>query len=156
MQNLDYTNKTNVVYAGFFPRLAAYLVDIIIIGIALASLKFPMWIFSLFNPDFILLRPVLFKFSTWDVILYLLSALYFVLLTYFKGATIGKFLMRLQVVSDTSDDGKISLIDVVYRETIGRYLSGLLLIGYIFIAATEDKRSLHDILCNTHVVYREN
>ena len=151
--NTRYSNEDDVVYAGFFARLAAFLIDIIIVGLVLMTLKVPMWIISIFNPEFILLRPVLFDFSTWDIIIYLLSSFYFILLTYFKGATIGKFLLRLRVVSDKTEDGKLSLINAIYRETIGRYLSSLFFIGYLFIGATSDKRALHDILCDTHVVY---
>lgn len=146
------TNVNEVVYAGFFVRLAAYLIDIIIVTLALATLRFPMWIVSLINPENPLLQPVLFKFTLWDIILYLLGATYFILMTYFKGTTIGKYLLRLKVVSDTPD-GKLSLINVIYRETIGRYLSGILYIGYLFIGASNDKRALHDRLCDTLVIY---
>lgn len=151
--NSQLNNQADIVYAGFFVRLAAYLVDILIVGIALSTLRFPMWFISLFNQDIFLLRPVLFNFSTWDIILYILSSLYFILLTYFKGATLGKYLLRIRVVSDSNSE-KIPLLDVIYRETIGRYLSSLLFIGYLFIGASTDKRALHDILCNTHVVYQ--
>src|SRR5690554_160479 len=99
--NSQLNNQADIVYAGFFVRLAAYLVDILIVGIALSTLRFPMWFISLFNQDIFLLRPVLFNFSTWDIILYILSSLYFILLTYFKGATLGKYLLRIRVVSDS-------------------------------------------------------
>lgn len=147
--------NNEVIYAGFFVRLSAYLIDIIIVGLILLALKVPMWIISLFNPEFILLRPVLFDFSTWDITIYLLSSFYFILLHYFKGATIGKFLLRIKVVSDKNEEGKLTLINAIYRETIGRYLSGLLFIGYLFIGASNDKRALHDIICDTHVVYNK-
>lgn len=94
-----------------------------------------------------------FDFSTWDIIIYLLSSFYFILLTYFKGATVGKFLLRIRVISDNNENGKLTLINAIYRETIGRYLSSLFFIGYLFIGATNDKRSLHDILCDTHVIF---
>lgn len=152
LMNPLYQTQSPVTYAGFFVRLAAYIIDIIIVKLALSTLRVPMWIVSMFNPDFFLFKPILFDFSLWNIILYLLSALYFILLTYFKGATVGKYLLRLNVVSDL-DGEKIPLLDVIYRETIGRYLSGLLFIGYFFIGASSDKRALHDILCNTHVIY---
>ncbi len=146
------TNANDIVYAGFFVRLAAYLIDIIIVGLTLSIFRFPMWIVSLVNPDNPLLQPVLFKFSLWDIILYLLGASYFILMTYFKGATVGKYLLRLRVISD-SHDGNLLLINIIYRETIGRYLSGIFYIGYLIIGASDDKRALHDRLCNTLVIY---
>lgn len=145
-------DNNNGIYAGFFVRLAAYLVDIIIVSVALLTLRTPMWIASLFKADIPLMQPILFEFSTLDIFLYLLTVLYFILMTYIKGTTIGKQLFRLRVVSANPEE-KLSLINVIYRETIGRYLSSLLFIGYILIAANNDKRALHDILCDTYVIY---
>lgn len=146
------TNDKKLVYAGFFARLAAYLVDMILIGLPLLILRVPMFFISLSNPDFFLLKPVLFDFTSWAIFLYILKVLYFVLMTYFKGATIGKYLFRLKVVSDNPEEG-LSFTTVLYRETIGRYLSSLLYIGYIMVGASNDKRGLHDMICDTHVAY---
>ena len=60
--------------------------------------------------------------------------------------------MKIKVCKEGEE--KLSIIDVIYRETIGRYLSGLVLcIGYILIALDNRKRSLHDMLCDTVVIY---
>jgi uncharacterized RDD family membrane protein YckC len=73
-------------------------------------------------------------------------------MTYFCGATLGKKLLNLKVCK--ANDEKLSLFTVVYRESIGRYLSGLILfIGYILILVDSRKRGLHDILSDTLVVY---
>ena len=46
------------------------------------------------------------------------------------------------------------LFDVVYRETIGKFLSGVIMnIGYIIAGIDSEKRALHDILCDTRVIY---
>lgn len=145
-------DNNNRVYAGFFVRLAAYLVDIIIVSLVLLTLKTPMWIATIFSSNNPLVQPILFQFSIWDIFLYILTVLYFVLMTYIKGTTIGKQLFRLKVISSNPEE-KLSLVNVIYRETIGRYLSSLLFIGYILIAANNDKRALHDILCDTQVIY---
>ena len=45
-------------------------------------------------------------------------------------------------------------IDIVYRETVGKFLSGIFLsIGYILVGLDNEKRALHDILCDTRVIY---
>ena len=46
MQN----NTENQVYAGFFVRLAAYIIDWIIVGCALLVVKFPLWIATVASP----------------------------------------------------------------------------------------------------------
>ncbi len=151
----DTVNPTSInspTYAGFFVRFAAYIIDLIIVGFALLLVKAPMWLLSFASSSDFLTRYILFEFSIWDIFFYLLSVLYFVLMTYSRGATLGKLLFRIRVVYDVPDE-KLTFINVLYRETIGRYLSSLLFVGYILVGATSDKRGLHDMLCNTHVVY---
>jgi uncharacterized RDD family membrane protein YckC len=66
------------------------------------------------------------------------------------GATPGKMALRLRVVTPTG--GKIS-----YARACGRYfaeiLSSIILcIGYIMAAFDDQKRALHDYICNTRVI----
>lgn len=145
-------NNENTLYAGFFVRLAAYILDCILVGLALLVIKIPYLIAWIINPDTFIGKPILFKFSAIDIILYLLSLVYFVLMTYFCGATLGKKALKIKVIKQNNE--KLSLVDVIYRESIGRYLSGLIIfIGYILIAVDSKKRGLHDILCDTFVIY---
>ena len=145
-------NNENTLYAGFFVRLAAYIIDCILVGLALLVIKIPYLFVWIINPDTFIGKPMLFKFSLIDIILYLLSLVYFVLMTYFFGATLGKKALKIKVIKQNNE--KLSLIDVIYRESIGRYLSGLIIfIGYIMIAVDSRKRGLHDILCDTFVIY---
>ena len=145
-------NKEDIVYAGFFVRLSAYIIDCIIVGIALLVIRIPKFIIYMMNPDIFFVKPILFKFSIFDIVIYLLGLTYFVLMTYYCGGTLGKKLFKLKVCKAT--DEKLSLFTVIYRESIGRYLSGLILfIGYIMIGIDSKKRGLHDILSDTLVVY---
>jgi uncharacterized RDD family membrane protein YckC len=125
-------NKEDIVYAGFFVRLFAYIIDCIIVGIALLIIRIPKFIIYMMNPDIFFVKPILFKFSIFDIVIYLLGLAYFVLMTYYCGGTLGKKLLKLKVCKST--DEKLSLFTIIYRESIGRYLSGLILfIGYIMI-----------------------
>lgn len=145
-------NKEDIAYAGFFVRLSAYIIDCIIVGIALLIIKIPKFIINMTNPDLFFLKPILFQFSIFDIVIYLLGLLYFVLMTYYCGGTLGKKLFKLKVCKATEE--KLSLFTVIYRESIGRYLSGLILfIGYLMIGVDSKKRALHDILSDTLVVY---
>ena len=95
---------------------------------------------------------LLFQYTWKDVLLYLLGAAYFILCTYYTGTTVGKRLFQLRVVSE--DGGKLSLTDVIYRETVGRFLCGIVMMaGYLMAGLDKEKRGLHDILCDTRVVY---
>lgn len=139
-------------------RFAAFLIDSLIVGIltlaARLVLAVSFSVFGLFevNP---LDVEVLFTYTVKDIILYLLGAAYYIICTYCAGTTAGKRLFNLRVVpAETKDGEKLRLFDVVYRETIGKFLSGVIMnIGYIIAGIDSEKRALHDILCDTRVIY---
>lgn len=145
----------NTIYpAGFFVRSAAYLIDIILLNILICFFRFPLFLAKTINSDFILFKPILFNFNIFDIFFYLIGSAYFVLMVYYSGSTIGKKLMNIKVVDSNGE--KLTFFNVIYRETIGRYLSSLLFIGYIILATDKNKRALHDILCNTMVIYSKD
>lgn len=69
------------------------------------------------------------------------------------GATLGKMACKIRVV--TADGGKVT-----YLRALGRYfakiLSGCptLMIGFIIAGFDEQKRALHDRICNTRVILK--
>ena len=139
------------IHAGFAPRMAAYLIDLLLTGIGLMAVKAPFAIVKLLAGESLIFRELLFSYSLYDIFFYLLGKSYFVLMTYFTGSTLGKKCLHLQVVS--SEEKKLSFWTVLYRETIGRYLSSLLGIGYLMMLLDKEKRGLHDRLADTRVVY---
>lgn len=133
-------------------RLAAYLIDLLLIGAILTlTVRLPLLLVQMLNPASWFLSPILFRFSPYDIFLYLAGSAYFIVMTYLTGATVGKRLMNLRVVA--CDDSKLTFVNVLYRETIGRYLSSLLFVGYLLIGVSETKQGLHDRLCDTQVIY---
>ena len=63
--------------------------------------------------------------------------------------------MNLRVVSKNPEE-KLPLFNVVYRETVGRFLCSLPVnIGYIVAGIDSEKRGFHDLLCDTRVVYQK-
>lgn len=140
------------IYAGFFTRLAAYLIDSLFLFACLAIPRFMFWIIGLSSPDNLLTREVLFSFSIWNIVEYLLCKGYFVVLTLMSGMTLGKKAMRIKVIA--KDGERPSLLTIIYRETIGKYLSAIILYcGYLLIGIDKEKRGLHDMLCDTRVIY---
>lgn len=156
MQN-SYGENT-VVYAGFWVRFAAFLVDSLIVGIFLLIVRLAMFfgfsVFSILDMN-LLDERALFAYTWKDIILYLAGAAYYIICTYCAGTTAGKWLFNLRVVSADGLEGKkLTLTDVVYRETIGKFLSGVVMnIGYILAGMDREKRALHDMLCDTRVIY---
>ena len=145
-------NAGERVYAGFFVRLAAYLIDWIIVGAALLVIRIPVWIASLNGANFVL-KDFIFSYSLYDIVLYALKVTYFVLLTYYTGATLGKKLLHIRVIS--TEDRKPTFFEILFRESVGKFLSGLILeIGYLMIGLEKNKCGLHDILSDTYVVYQ--
>lgn len=147
-------NKERFIYAGFFSRLAAFLLDSMLVAIGLLVVKVPAWFLQLSLGDVALFKPVLFRFTVFDIFYYLLTIAYFVLMTYFCGATVGKYLMKIKVVD--SEGQKLSFMSVLIRESIGRYLSAFIVyIGYFMAGFDDRKQGLHDKIADTCVVYRQ-
>ncbi|MXP78011.1 RDD family protein [Lachnospiraceae bacterium WCA-9-b2] len=153
MQN-NYGNRGDqeLEFAGFWVRLAAYFLDLGIVWIGLVFVNLVIGIFSIATGQVFKAR-ILFQYTLKDIILYFVQVMYFILLTYHTGTTPGKRLMNLRVVyADKSQ--RLGLINVIYRETVGRFLCGLSIgIGYIMAGVDREKRGLHDMLCDTRVIY---
>lgn len=152
MQNNTPTKAQNRVYAGFFVRLAAYLIDWLIVGAALLVVRIPMWIASLAGGADFMFQDFIFTYSAYDILIYVLKVGYFIVMTYLTGATVGKKLLQIKVVS--AEDRKPTFFEIAFRESVGKFLSGLILyVGYFIIGADKDKKGLHDILSDTRVIY---
>ena len=140
----DYIKLSKNFYAGFWVRFVAYLIDMIVIY-AVASLL-NTFSFGLLNKqlDF----PILGEESLSYVIV---MFTYFIAMTYFFSQTLGKMIMKIKVETNKGD--KLGLMDVVYREVVGRLLTIFLVyIPYLAVAFTNKKKGLHDFIADTVVV----
>ncbi len=139
-------------YAGFWVRLAAYIIDSILVFAGLLIVRLIFLSVSGMLEGTFLDGNILFHYTLKDIALYSGQVLYFILCTYYTGTTLGKRAMNLRVVG--GEEERLTLLTVVYRETIGRFLSGVILgLGYLLIGIDKEKRGIHDILCDTRVVY---
>lgn len=128
------------------------MIDFVIVSIVLSVINAFLGSIMLLFEDTPLGGAILFQYTLTDIVDYILTVTYFILMTYFQGATLGKKVLRLKVVS-IKGNGKLTALDVIYRETIGRYLSDIFLgIGYLTIAFTDEKKAIHDMLCGTRVI----
>ena len=148
MPEMDKTPVT----AGFWPRAAAFLLDSLILAAAFLPLSIITLLVNLAT-DGILNRPLLFMFNGKAILFWLITVTYFTGLTASTGSTLGKRAMRLRVIGENG--ATPGFFTVLYRETVGRYLSSLLGIGYLLAADSDRHRALHDRICDTLVVYDE-
>lgn len=129
-------------YAGFWIRFAAAFVD----GLVMIPVIVVYFIVVLNHRHFDGAR------IGAQGLMYVIQISYSVLLIGKYGSTLGMMACGIRVVRP---DGQ----SVSYLRALGRYFAALLsyyliLIGYIMIAFDEEKRSLHDRICDTRVVYK--
>jgi uncharacterized RDD family membrane protein YckC len=144
----------NAQYAGFWIRVAAKLIDGLVMAIpmllVMGLIFYAMWdgISSSRSggmpPRFEILINVL------QLVSILVGAVYNTFMIGRYGATLGKMACGLKVIVATGD--KVS-----YPRALGRHfaemLSGLICyIGYFMVGFDDEKRALHDHICNTRVV----
>ncbi len=141
-------------YAGLFVRLVAWLIDHMLLAVGTTLLiRLPALIAKIVSGNWRLGERVLFHYSITAILVYLAGVLYYTLLTYYTGQTLGKALMKIRVFFP--DPADHTFLNVLFRETVGKYLSGLLMIGYLVVAVDEQKRGFHDMLCDSRVIYRD-
>lgn len=133
--------------ASSFSRLIAFLIDIaaiwginqIIVNPAVKLLGIGDWYFfaPVINVTTIATGTVYF--------------LYFILLTYFLKATLGKMITGIHVID--KNEKKLSFTQVLYRELVGRFINKTLwYLPTLSILFTESRIGLHDFFADTYVV----
>ena len=142
--------QNDAVYAGFWLRFWAYLIDIIAIWSLDHLLIKPIFkALNLSQYDFTILSPITIGSA---VVFYL----YFLLMTKYLGQTLGKMVLGLKVVS--LKEGSLSWGTVFFREVIGRFIVRTLMFGftYILVGVLPKKQGLHDIFSDTSVIQEKN
>ncbi|MGN1402124.1 MAG: RDD family protein [Bacillus sp. (in: firmicutes)] len=140
-------------YAGFWPRLAAYLIDtvVIVLGFILLLLLFSPFLFFDDSSIFAILMPLFL----WGISI-LASGAYIVLMTSSKHqATLGKKMMGLIVTDENGNrlDFSKSALRFIISYILSSFTSGLI---YLVVAFTDKKKGIHDMVANTVVVRKES
>jgi uncharacterized RDD family membrane protein YckC len=140
-------------YAGFWIRFAARLIDGVILGIVTRIVDIPLMPMLGLNargpgPFMVALMAPAGALILVNLAISLGYEVYF-LTTW--SATIGKRVLGLKVIR--ADGGPISP-GLAAGRYLGQILSSITLaIGYIMAAFDEEKRALHDRICNTRVIH---
>lgn len=126
-------------YAGFWIRFVALLIDGILLGIVTS----PIYYFTN-RPEGI--SPLGQSLGS------LIQVVYAVLMIGYKGATVGKMAMGLQVVR-VDGGSPVGLGKAFLREVIGKFVSALvILLGFIWVAFDPKKQGWHDKIAGTYVI----
>lgn len=135
--------------AGFFPRLFAGLIDTIVSAVLWLILVF---ITGMFTDR--LEEPFFFNTKLITVLFYIASVIYRILMDWKAGWTLGKKALKLRVISSETY-GRVDLWTAFFRETFGKYLSCVSVVG-MFMIFGKRHLPLHDRLADTEVVYAVN
>lgn len=131
--------------AGFWIRFFAFIIDSLLV-VALTGL--------LVNPLFYLFG-ISFDDKLWYAPIVVASAVvyygYFIIMTLFFQQTLGKMIFGLRVVKINGEKPK--LLDIIFREWIGRFISNFIILLYIFVAILPKHQGLHDYFADTYVVH---
>ena len=129
--------------AGFWVRLLAYLIDGLILGFA--SIVIVVVLMGDF-PSFII------ESSNFNNLVMLLTIVYNTALIAICATTGGKHQFRLSVIR--TDGSRIGPGRALARSLFTGLSALFLGLGFLMIAFREDKRGLHDLICDTKVVRR--
>ena len=149
----------NAAYAGFGIRLGAAILDALILLPIGLLYGFAVGFFvgthrGVIDPQ----NPLNGTFQAVSAVMNLLIYVFYLFYSAFCvsrfGGTPGKRICKLRVVR--GDGGKVS-----FSRALGRYLAKILskiilCIGYLFIIFDDQKRALHDMICDTRVIHDPN
>jgi uncharacterized RDD family membrane protein YckC len=137
----------NPLLAGFWIRLWAYLIDLLVVSSVNRILIYPLFgIIGLNNNNSFIFSPV-------SIATAIIFFGYFVLMTKYLNQTLGKMIFGLKVISIKEENVRWGTI--IFRELIGRYISKTIWIGYLIVAFTPKKQALHDIFADTQVIHEK-
>lgn len=130
-------------YAGFWSRLSAFVIDLIMVGSLVTILiNTPLALFSVSAVEWKLFRRIS------ELAVYLL---YFITLTKLtNGQTLGKMILGIRVIHIGRES--LSWDTVIIREGCGRLMLKILPFLYLPMFFNRKKQQMADILCDTSVV----
>jgi len=140
-------------YGGFWIRVAASLIDGVILWIIQFALLLPIsLIMSATTVAGSTPRPGLMLgfFGLYYVLALAVSAFYEAAFVVYKGGTPGKLALSMRVIRE---DGTRPGWGLAFGRYFAKIVSSLLLcIGFIMVGFDDEKRGLHDRICGTRVI----
>ena len=151
-------------YAGFVSRVVAFVIDLLTISISFIVISWfinitmamlqvkPILNYILgYYPAIVSTISPIIRPITAGISIFIFTVLYHVLLWFFTGKTVGKFVMGLKIVPLSG--GRVSLWRAFLRY-FGYYVSGIALgLGFFWIIFDRRRMGWHDKLARTCVIY---
>ncbi|MBP0969717.1 MAG: RDD family protein [Oscillospiraceae bacterium] len=136
--------------AGFWPRITAALIDAIISAI--------IWLVVTLLTRLLITdrleEPFFFNVKLITVLYFISYKAYYILSEWRSQRTLGKRALRIKLISSETL-GKPDRWTVFFRETFGKFISGICVVGDLMLLGKEH-RPLYDRLSDTEVVYTVN
>jgi uncharacterized RDD family membrane protein YckC len=142
-------------FAGFWIRFAARFLDGIVLLTAQACIA--MVFFGTFGaqflPSVVRSAPISARLG-FQLLSYATGLVYEAAFLHYRGATLGKMVLGLKVVRSSG-------ASLGWGISVARYFmqivsAMILLIGYIIAGFDDEKRALHDRVCDTRVIYKQS
>ena len=139
------------VLAGFWIRFAATIIDLVLFTVAFMGAMFLMtMIMGMLAPSLapvVVLIPFIFAVAQLGLIYW-----YWIWpLTNSRQSTHGKCMLGLRVIR--ADGSNLTLGTAIGRFLAYSVSSALLYLGFVSAGIDREKRTFHDIMCNTRVIY---
>jgi uncharacterized RDD family membrane protein YckC len=131
-------------YAGFWLRLTAFLLDILIIFLLVFFLT------NLFSSNLEGLTRSLLPTIIYCLIVLIMNMVYFVTFWVWRGQTLGMMIMGIKVIR--TDSSELDWHHASLRFGAGILCILTLFLGFIVIAFDAKKQGLHDKIADTYVV----
>ncbi len=142
-------------YAGFWIRVGAALTDMIVLWIleTLITLTFSLGLSRSIIGRHPTAGPMFGFFSAFLIVDLGIAILYESAFVVYKGATPGKLALSLEVIrEDGTRPGWGLAIGRYFAKLVSSFTMG---IGFIMVGLDDEKRGLHDRICNTRVIRKE-
>ncbi len=137
----------SIVFAGFWVRFLAYIIDLLALAGFKGIVLGPLFAATSIKSEYLFVP----YFSVENIVSALIFYLYFVLMTYYFKATLGKMILGLSVYRE--DAKPLKFTDILFREWIGRIISGVLLgLPYLVVAFNKKHKGIHDYFGETVVL----
>jgi len=130
------TNDTQCHYAGFWIRFAAIWIDFLIVFLLLRIIMVFLEQFG--------------AFDYFELIAILTIIAYISIFVGGKGRTIGKKLCGLTVLRINNNN--VGYLRGLLREVVGKIISSIFFLGFLWILFSRSKRGWHDLVARTKVV----
>ena len=134
------TASSGVVYAGFFERFVATLIDGVLVGLVTGVLSAVFGAMGDFGK------------TLGSLVAMAISIGYYVYFISQKGQTLGKKAMNLRV-QNIETGQNLNVVSAILREVVGKFLSGIVLcLGYFWMLWDDKKQTWHDKIAKSIVV----